>query len=104
MPESRSNYTVHYDSVSDSIILYGGGSNNRMRYNSVCILDWKTKQWTQCVPEEAAEAPWERTYHSSEFCYPYLIVHGGEGVANLDLDDTWAFSIVDRRWRELKFQ
>jgi hypothetical protein len=103
VPESRSNYTVHYDSVSDQIILYGGGSNNRMRYSSVCILDWKTKEWTQCVPEEAADAPWERTYHSSEFSYPYLIVHGGEGVANMDLDDTWAFSIVDRKWREVKF-
>lgn len=51
------------------------------------------------MPDAAEEAPWERTYHCSEFHYPYLIVHGGEGVSNLDLDDTWTFNIITRRWK-----
>lgn len=48
-------------------------------------------------------APWERTYHASEFSYPYLIVHGGEGVSNLDLDDLWTFNVITKKWKELKF-
>jgi hypothetical protein len=55
------------------------------------------------MPEEAAEAPWERTYHTSEFSYPYLIVHGGEGVANLDLDDMWVFNVINKKWRQIAF-
>ncbi len=55
------------------------------------------------MPEEANEAPWERTYHTSEFSYPYLIVHGGEGVANLDLDDMWVFNVIDKKWRQITF-
>jgi hypothetical protein len=103
IPESRSNYSLHYNSQADQIILYGGGSNNKTRYNSVCILDWQTKQWTQYLPEESSQAPWERTYHSSEFCYPYLMVHGGEGVSNIDFDDMWVFNVVDKTWRDLSF-
>lgn len=48
-------------------------------------------------------APWERTYHASEFSYPYLIIHGGEGVSNLDLDDLWTFNVITKKWKELKF-
>ena len=103
MPECRSNYTIHYDSVNDSIVLFGGGSNNKTRYNSVSVLNWKTKVWTNYLPEMSEPAPWERTYHASEFCYPYLIVHGGEGVSNLDLDDLWAFNVITKKWKELKF-
>jgi hypothetical protein len=46
-------------------------------------------------------APWERTYHSGEFIYPYLVVFGGEGVANMDLDDTWTYNILTNQWNEL---
>ena len=99
MPECRSNYTIHYDSVNDSIVLFGGGSNNKTRYNSVSVLNWKTKVWTNYLPEMSEPAPWERTYHASEFCYPYLIVHGGEGVSNLDLDDLWTFNVITKKWK-----
>lgn len=47
-------------------------------------------------------SPWERTYHSSEFSYPYLITFGGEGAANLDFDDLWVFNVETKQWTEIK--
>ena len=85
--------------MHDRVILFGGGADNKTRYNSVSLLDWKTKVWTKCLPPETETTPWERTYHSSEFQYPYLIIHGGEGVSNLDLGDLWAFNFIDNTWK-----
>lgn len=65
LPESRSNYTLHYDHINNDIILFGGSSDHKTRSNSVTILNWTTKMWTKHLPPENSEAPWERTYHSS---------------------------------------
>ncbi len=67
-----------------------------MRFNSINILDWDTKQWLEISPKENQSAPWERTYHSAEFKSPYLIVYGGEGVA--DMDDLWIFNFNTLSW------
>lgn len=48
---------------------------------------------------ENEPAPWERTYHSAEFLFPYLVVFGGEGVA--DLDDLWVFNFLTLSWKEV---
>lgn len=103
LPETRSNYTVHYNSIDNEIIIFGGGSDHKTRYNSVCLLNWATKKWTRVLPVESDEAPWERTYHSSEFVYPYMVVFGGEGVSNLDLDDMWVFNVLTHQWTRLIF-
>ena len=48
---------------------------------------------------EDESAPWERTYHAAELIYPYLVVYGGEGVA--DLDDLWVFNFLTLSWKEI---
>lgn len=48
---------------------------------------------------EDEPAPWERTYHSAELVYPYLVIYGGEGVA--DMDDLWVFNFLTLSWQEV---
>jgi hypothetical protein len=91
VPSLRSNCTIHYDAVARRVVVFGGGGSNKRRFNAVSLLDWDTKVWTEIHPRENEAAPWERTYHTSEIIYPYLMVYGGEGAA--DLDDLWAFHL-----------
>jgi hypothetical protein len=91
IPTQRSNSSLHYDSKNNRLVMFGGGGPNKTRFSAISILDWKTKVWTELPPLEQDNCPWERTYHSSELLYPYLIVYGGEGIA--DLDDLWVCNI-----------
>lgn len=91
VPSERSNCTVHFDQKSNSVVLFGGGGPNKRRFNTVSKLNWATKEWSLIEPVSNDKGPWERTYHSSEILYPYLIVFGGEGVS--DLDDLWLFNL-----------
>jgi Rab9 effector protein with kelch motifs len=65
VPSARSNCTLHYDQNSNSVLLCGGGGSNKRRFNTISLLDWATKVWTEIEPNENEKAPWERTYHSS---------------------------------------
>jgi N-acetylneuraminic acid mutarotase len=103
VPEKRSNYSIHSDSQIDQVVLFGGGALNKLRFNTVSVLDLKRMAWRTIAPDPAEDAPWERTYHSAEFSYPYLVVYGGEGVSNIDLEDCWAFNIQTSAWRKLEF-
>jgi hypothetical protein len=101
LPEKRSNYTIHYNSQDDEVILFGGGTSNKIRFNTVCVLDLKSMVWRKQQPNPAEDAPWERTYHSGEFCHPYMLVYGGEGVSNIDLGDCWAYNVQTNAWKKL---
>lgn len=51
IPSPRSNCSINYDRPNNKIIVFGGGGPNKVRYNSINILDWKTKQWTEITPK-----------------------------------------------------
>ena len=93
---------MNYDATSNKVIIFGGGGPNKQRFNSITVLDWETKVWQEINPRENEAAPWERTYHVAELCYPYLVVFGGEGLA--DMDDLWVFNFNSKRWTEIKVQ
>ena len=82
---------MHYLPQTHSVILFGGGGPNKKRFNTVYSLDVATKTWRELIPPVDEITPWERTYHSSEMMYPYLVLFGGEGIA--DLDDLWVFNV-----------
>lgn len=84
------------------VVVFGGGGPNKQRFNAVSVLDWSTKVWREIVPKENEPAPWERTYHVAELKYPYMVVFGGEGLA--DLDDLWVFDFRSERWAEVKME
>jgi len=65
VPSHRSNCTMHYDKKNDQIILFGGGGPNKQRFNTISILNWKTKEWIEISPKTNEPALWARTYHSS---------------------------------------
>ena len=98
-PSPRSNCTLHFDAPRNRLLLFGGGGPNKLRYNDVSVLDWESKEWKTLDSPQGEPAPWERTYHSAELLYPYLMVFGGEGIA--DLDDLWAFHLEKQQWTEL---
>jgi hypothetical protein len=39
-PEPKSNCTMHYDSVTNQIIIFGGGGPNKARFNKISLLNW----------------------------------------------------------------
>jgi hypothetical protein len=80
--------------------VFGGGGSSKKRFNTLSILNWETKEWLEIKPREDEPAPWERTYHSAEFIFPYLVVFGGEGIA--DLDDLWVFNFITLGWKEVQ--
>ena len=90
---------MSYDPVNKRIVVFGGGGANKRRFNSLNMLDWATKEWMEIIPKPNEPAPWERTYHTAELYYPYLVVFGGEGIT--DLDDLWAFNFNTMSWTEL---
>lgn len=109
VPSRRSNCSLTYDQVNNRVIMFGGGGSNKTRYNTIHLLDWSTKEWTEIVPHgtplaylENETAPWERTYHTAELFYPYLAVFGGEGVA--DLDDLWVYNFETSAWTEVPIE
>jgi hypothetical protein len=90
---------MNYDKENHRVIVFGGGGANKKRFNAINILDWKTKEWIEINPKTSDPAPWERTYHTAELFYPYLVVYGGEGVS--DLDDLWIFNFISMDWKEV---
>lgn len=44
-PSHRSNCSMNYDAVNEQIVIFGGGGPNKQRFNSINVLDWKTKKW-----------------------------------------------------------
>lgn len=101
VPSHRSNCSMNYDRDNHRIVVFGGGGLNKRRFNTINILDWKTKEWFEIHPKPNEPAPWERTYHTAELYYPYLVVFGGEGVG--DLDDLWIFNFMTLSWTEVPF-
>ena len=99
VPSPRSNCSMHYDQVNQRVVVFGGGGANKRRFNTVNLLDWRTKVWSEVQPRPDETGPWERTYHTAELFYPHLVVFGGEGVG--DLDDLWVFNLEDYSWREV---
>lgn len=51
IPSHRSNCTMHYDSENDRLVLFGGGGPNKQRFNSISLLNWKTKEWIEIAPK-----------------------------------------------------
>lgn len=49
IPSPRSNCSVSYDSINNQIIFFGGGGPNKSRYNTINLLDWETKTWSEIV-------------------------------------------------------
>lgn len=99
-PSYRSNCSLNYDPESQQLVVFGGGGPNKQRFNTINVLDWKTKVWVEISPKENEASPWERTYHVAELRFPYLILFGGEGVS--DLDDLWIFNFKTHSWTEVK--
>ena len=57
--------------------MFGGGTDNKQRFNSIYILNATTLKWRKFIFNEIEESPWERTYHTSELFEHYLVVFGG---------------------------
>lgn len=46
-PSPRSNCSSSYDSANNRIYFFGGGGSNKTRFNTINVLDWKTKTWSE---------------------------------------------------------
>ena len=50
-PSYRSNCSLNYDAQSQQLVVFGGGGPNKQRFNTINVLDWKTKVWVEISPK-----------------------------------------------------
>jgi len=80
--------------------LFGGGTLNKEKLNTVYQLNIATHTWEKVTVKCEEPQPWNRSYHCSEIIGNYFIVFGGEFFH--DLDDLWLFDLKNRKWIEIK--
>lgn len=80
--------------------MFGGGTSNKEKLNSVYQLDIASNTWKKLVSNADEPRPWNRSYHCSEIIENYLVVFGGEFFH--DLDDLWLFDLENCVWTEAK--
>ena len=51
VPSYRSNCAMHYDPKANRVVVFGGGGANKNRFNTINVLDWSTKEWTEIEPK-----------------------------------------------------
>jgi hypothetical protein len=92
---------MNFDEYRNRLILFGGGTLNREKINSVFELNLTTYEWKKFKWDEEASCPWQRAYHCAEIIDRYLIVFGGEFFH--DFGDLWIFDLIDSKWKEIRF-
>jgi hypothetical protein len=50
-PEGKSNFTMHFDHVTNQLLIFGGGGPNKRRFSKVSLLNWKSKEWSEVDDE-----------------------------------------------------
>lgn len=65
IPSFRSNCAMNYDKQNNRVVLFGGGGANKRRFNTIHILDWVSKEWSEIKTNDSESTPWERTYHTA---------------------------------------
>ncbi len=53
IPQPRSQATLNIHSNKKDLVLFGGGSTNKARFNSIHIINWETKEWKLIEIDEA---------------------------------------------------
>jgi N-acetylneuraminic acid mutarotase len=100
LPPPCSNFTLTYHQQQNVLLLFGGGTLNKEKLNSIYKLDLGTLSWSRVGFDESSPQPWQRSYHCAEMIGQYLVITGGEYFH--DLDDTWLFDLHANQWREIK--
>lgn len=63
IPPPCSNFTLNYYPEKNVILLFGGGTLNKEKLNTVYELDVSTLVWRKINFDENASLPWQRSYH-----------------------------------------
>ena len=82
--------------------MFGGGTLNKEKLNTVYQLNIATHTWEKLSVNSEEPQPWNRSYHCSEIIGNYFIVFGGEFFH--DLDDLWLFDLKNKKWMEIKME
>ena len=97
LPPPCSNFTLNYDSSSNSLLLFGGGTLNKEKLNSVYKLNVSSFTWEKIFFPENVSLPSQRSYHCAEIIANYLVIYSGEFFH--DLDDTWILNLNTNEWK-----
>lgn len=54
---------MNVDTKNERVILFGGGTNNKEKFNSVYELNIKNMEWKQLKCSESMPVPSQRSYH-----------------------------------------
>lgn len=63
VPPPCSNFTLNYYPKNHSLILFGGGTLNKEKLNTIYELDIDTVTWSKIDFDVTVPSPWQRSYH-----------------------------------------
>lgn len=63
VPPPCSNFTINYYEQNHSLMLFGGGTLNKEKLNTIHELDIATLTWKKIDFDAAVSSPWQRSYH-----------------------------------------
>ena len=92
--------------IQKNVYVHGGmlpefGDTGHVTASDFYELHMETLVWTKLATEELA-APMERSFHSLTAIGDYqMILYAGRKPHRQDYNDTWAFCLKTRTWREI---
>ncbi len=104
-PPARSSHIVEYDSESDRIVLFGGGTQVST-YSDTWLYDYNTNTWEQMNPpiSPSARCRHEAAYDSES---DRVIIYGGTtgpyhtGSNFIQTGKTWAYDVNTNSWKQV---
>ncbi|KAL4437906.1 hypothetical protein ABPG74_001077 [Tetrahymena malaccensis] len=97
-PCPREGHTLTYISSLNSLLLFGGQSDQRL--NDLHFLDLKTLQW--CKQNSTGQAPLMRCYHTAFYDdqLDYFFIYGGEGDKGRSYEDIYCLQLKTLVWKK----
>jgi hypothetical protein len=102
---ARSNHTSVYYEPHNAIYVFGGGQQQKMRFNDTLRVQLTTQEGlnfnqelkppvstVELVQLTSTIIPEARTYHASCLVDRFMVVVGGE-AHNTDMNDIWALDL-----------
>ncbi|MFX1303088.1 MAG: Kelch repeat-containing protein [Promethearchaeota archaeon] len=104
-PSKRSEHKMAYDSESDRIVLFGGGTET-VTYGDTWLYNYNNNSWEQMNP---ATSPTPRVRHAAAYDSESdrVIIYGGTydpwpaGTSMVSTDKTWAYDVNTDSWTEV---
>jgi hypothetical protein len=99
-PSARARHSAVYDPARDQMILFGGLTGSGVT-SDVHVLDLATTTWTKLTIGGPIPSARQAAGMVLRAGHDQLLVFGGRGTGNQELNDLWIFNLAAQSWTEL---